>query len=274
MGFFKTLFTGREDSPEEKAEQQQRNDFDMFKYDGIQALRIGQVDFGIECLRRAIDIHDDLEARQHLANALLRKDDLDGAIEQLQHLVGMQPDEPSLAVSLAELYFQEERYEDATDICHDTIDKFSDMAQPHFILAKVKRAQGDMLGAVAEATIAISMDADFDSAYLLRAGLLADMGQSREAEADVAHLLSINPDSEDALAVKAICCAADSEVDEAEKCYRHIIQLNPFNADAYIRLGQLLMQQGRTDEATSLAEEALQYAPEQMETINGKFESK
>ncbi|MBQ9176382.1 MAG: tetratricopeptide repeat protein [Bacteroidaceae bacterium] len=273
MGFFKTLFTGKEDTAEQKAEERRQGDFDMFKYDGIQALRIGQVDFGIACLQRAISIHDDIEARQHLANALLRKDDLDGAIKQLQHLASIRPDEPSVAITLAELYFQQEQYEEALSICNDATDKFADMAQPHFIKAKVKRVQGDLLSAVAEATIAISKDDNFVNAYLLRAGILADMGQNHEAEADVAHILSLSPDDEDALAIKAKCCAAAARADEAEECYRHIIELNPFNAEAYLHLGQLLMQQGRTDEATHLAEEALQYAPQQMETINGKFES-
>ena len=273
MGFFKTLFTGKEDTDEEQAEERQRNDFDMFKYDGIQALRIGQTDFGIACLQRALDIHDDPEARQHLVNALLRADNLDGAIQHLAHLVASDPDNQSLAISLAELYYQHEEYERATETSRDAATRFPDLPQPHLIMAKVCRAEGKLIEAVGEATVAISLDATFDEAYQLRASILAEMGQYAEAEADADHVLAANADADEALKIKAQCLQAAGHADEAEHVYRRLIELNPFDTEAYHLLGLLLMQQGRKDEAAALAKEALASAPDAMEGITGTFEN-
>ena len=274
MGFFKTLFTGKEDTPEEKAQEKQRNDFDMFKYDGIQALRMRQTDFAIACFNHALDIHDDAETRQNLVNAYMSKDDIDNAIDQLEHLVGLLPDNPAFAISLAELQYQHELYEEAQQTCNEAIEHFDTLAQPHHIMAKIHHAHGNLIEAVAEATIAISKQDDFAEAYLLRAAILAKMGQYAEAETDADKVLTIMPDSDEALTIKAQCCIATGRADEAEQTYRQIIGINPFHADAYISLGQLLMQQGRTEEATRLAEEALQNVPEQMEGINGNFSNK
>ncbi len=135
-------------------------------------------------------------------------------------------------------------------------------------------AHGNLIEAVAEATIAISKQDDFAEAYLLRAAILAKMGQYAEAETDADKVLTIMSDNDEALTIKAQCCIATGRADEAEQTYRQIIGINPFHADAYISLGQLLMQQGRTEEATRLAEEALQNVPEQMEGISGNFSNK
>ena len=43
MGFLKTLFGGREESPEEKAEKRREREFDVLKYDGVRARKIGEV---------------------------------------------------------------------------------------------------------------------------------------------------------------------------------------------------------------------------------------
>lgn len=273
MGFFKTLFTGKEDTPEEKEQERQRNDFDMFKYDGIQAMRIGQTDFAIQCLQHALDIHDDLETRQHLANALLRRDDFDGAIHQLTHLVALDPENESFAISLAELYYQQEDYEHATEASDGAAAQFPHLPQPHHILAKIYRAEGKLIEAVGEATVAISLDANFDEAYQLRASILAEMGQYAEAEADADHVLAGNADADVALKIKAQCLQVGGHADEAEHIYRHLIDLNPFDTDAYRLLGLLLIQQGRKEEAANLAKEALASDPEAMEGMTGKFEN-
>ena len=66
MGFFKTLFSGKEESEEEKDAKRQENNFDVLKFDGIQALRIGRADYAIACLTHALDIKADAEAQTYL----------------------------------------------------------------------------------------------------------------------------------------------------------------------------------------------------------------
>ena len=47
MGFLKTLFGGREESPEEKAEKRREREFDVLKYDGVRARKMGEVKYAI-----------------------------------------------------------------------------------------------------------------------------------------------------------------------------------------------------------------------------------
>ena len=47
MGFLKTLFGGDDLSPEEKKEREEARQCDVFKSDGVRAMRMGQVDYAL-----------------------------------------------------------------------------------------------------------------------------------------------------------------------------------------------------------------------------------
>ncbi len=47
MNIFKALFGGEEETPEEKQKADKAKRFDMFKYDGVKAARMGQHDYEI-----------------------------------------------------------------------------------------------------------------------------------------------------------------------------------------------------------------------------------
>ena len=61
MNIFKALFGGEEETPEEKQKADKAKRFDMFKYDGVKAARMGQHDYAVKCYNEALAIHDDLE---------------------------------------------------------------------------------------------------------------------------------------------------------------------------------------------------------------------
>ncbi|HIY37183.1 MAG TPA: hypothetical protein H9972_10775, partial [Candidatus Paraprevotella stercorigallinarum] len=72
MGFFKTLFTGKSDSPQETKQKNNDRNFDILKYDGIRALKIGKTSYAIRCFREALNIKSDIETISHLATALIQ----------------------------------------------------------------------------------------------------------------------------------------------------------------------------------------------------------
>lgn len=271
MGFFKTLFTGKEETEEEKKEQRQKNDFDMFKYDGIQAARMGRLDYAMECFERALAIHDDSETRRYYANALLRDNDIEGAIEEFENLRNLEPDDASVVLSLADLYFQIEDYDKMEEACNATIEKDASLAMPHYLLAKKYNAQGDMINAVAQATQAIANKDDFDDAYLLRAQILFQMQQFADAEKDIDVILEANAESDDVMMMKAECCEALGKTDEAKEFYNKVIEFSPFTTKAYLNLGNILYKEGKNEEAAHIVEEGLKLAPDEMKNINGEY---
>lgn len=272
MGFFKTLFTGKEDSEEEKQEQQKMNQFDVFKYDGIQAQRIGKTEYALECFRRALELQDDMETRLIYANALVGSNDLEGAIEQLEKVRETAPDNREVLLNLAELYFQTEQYEQMEAVCNAALQLGDTMAATHYQLAKMYKAKGDMINAVAQCTLAISkVNEPFAEAYYLRAQLLMEMQQYTEAEADVNVILQLDEENDEYLMLKGECCEALQKPEEAKEYYRKVKELNPYLTKAYIRLGAILLAQGQKEEAAKIVEEGLQLAPEELKNVNGEY---
>ena len=82
MNILKALFGGSEETPEEKQKADEIRRFDMFKYDGVRAAKMGQTDYAVKCYREALKIHEDLEVRDYLSQALIRMGEFDGAREQ------------------------------------------------------------------------------------------------------------------------------------------------------------------------------------------------
>ena len=272
MGFFKTLFTGKEETEEEKQEQKVKNQFDVFKYDGIQAQRIGKIDYALECYKRALDLQDDTETRMIYANALMSTDNLEAAAEQLEKVREKTPEDMNVLLTLAELYFQMEQYELMETLCNTALQVDDTVAATHYLMAKMYRAKGDLINAVAQCTLAISKQEEpFAEAYYLRAQLLKDMQQFKEAEADIDVVLPLDEENDEYLMLKGECCEAQQKTEEAKEYYLKVKELNPYITKAYIRLGAILMAEGKKEEAAKVVEEGLQLAPDELKNVNGEY---
>lgn len=277
MGFFKTLFTGKEETEEEKKEQEQKNQFDVFKYDGIQALNIHQTDYAIACFQHALDIQDDNETRQYYANALLANDETDAAIEEFEILAKNQPEDAQPLLVLAELYFQQELYDKIDDVCDKCIQLDNSLAMPHYMKAKKCNATKDYFNAVAQSTIAITKKPDMLESYQLRAEILSAMQQYSDAEADVDFVLSSTSENnteninDKIFLLKADICFALGKKEEAKDFYNKVIEFNPYATKAYLKLGEIFMSEGNEKEAAKIVEEGLQYAPGEVQGITGNF---
>lgn len=272
MGFFKTLFTGKEETEEEKQEQMAKNQFDVFKYDGIQAQRIGKMDYALECYKRALAIQDDTETRVIYANALMSMDNLEAAVEQLEIVREKNPENLDVLLTLADLYFQLEQYDQMEALCNAALQVNDTVAATHYLMAKMYKAKGDMINAVAQCTLAISKrEEPYAEAYYLRAQLLMEMQQYTEAEADVDVILPLDDENDEYLMLKGECCEALQKPEEAKEYYLKVKELNPYITKAYIRLGAILMAQGQKEEAAKIVEEGLQLAPEELKNVNGEY---
>lgn len=272
MGFFKTLFTGKEETEEEKQEQMAKNQFDVFKYDGIQAQRIGKMDYALECYKRALAIQDDTETRVIYANALMSMDNLEAAVEQLEIVREKNPENMDVLLTLADLYYQLEQYDQMEALCNAALQVNDTVAATHYLMAKMYKAKGDMINAVAQCTLAISKrEEPYAEAYYLRAQLLMEMQQYTEAEADVDVILPLDDENDEYLMLKGECCEALQKPEEAKEYYLKVKELNPYITKAYIRLGAILMAQGQKEEAAKIVEEGLQLAPEELKNVNGEY---
>ena len=261
MGFFKSFFSGKPDNPMAEQEKARQKNFDIFKYDGMRAQRMGRQDYAIKCFTEALAIHDDFETRNYLAQAYTQSDRLDLARQQLEQMARMEPSHTSILLALANVCYMQEDYAATAAAAQKAIELEAGNAMAHYLLAKADNGQGDSLMCIAHLTQAIALKEDFTEARLLRAEALTRMSQYREAQEDIDAILSQEPDEENALLLRGQIAEASQDTARAEADYRHVVEVNPFNEQAYIRLGQLYMARRQPAEAIALLDEAIELTP-------------
>ena len=200
------MFGGREESPEEKAEKRREREFDVLKYDGVRARKMGEVKYAIRCFREALALRNDSETASYLAEALLSDKQAEEARSILAKLAEELPDHIGvwLAMSRADEMMQD--YTRMDEDCRAALQIDNGHAGALYRSAQAKHALHDELNAVALLTQAIVQDEHLTEAYLLRAEILRDMGSLTEAEADIDHLLEdekAQPAPEEAVMLKA-----------------------------------------------------------------------
>lgn len=244
MNFFKALFGGKEEKPEDRKRAEEERDFDVLKYDGVRALRSGQHDYAIRCFTHALGMKEDLEIRDYMSQALLRADRLPEAYEQLLKIAEAQADNVQVFVRMAHVAYMMEDYTAMADACEKAIVLDSGNAEATFLYAKACIGHGDTTNAVAMLTKAIGLKDDFAEARLLRGETLLKAGETAEADEDATQLLKDNPENEDVLMLKARIEQAKGQPTEAIVYYGKVIDANPFNAEAYRERGQLRIDTG------------------------------
>ena len=72
MGFFKSFFSGKSDSPANEKQKNEQKNLEIFKYDGMRAQRMGRTDYAIKCFTEALAIQEDFETMGYLAHVYTR----------------------------------------------------------------------------------------------------------------------------------------------------------------------------------------------------------
>ena len=149
MGFLKTLFGGREESPEEKAEKRREREFDVLKYDGVRARKMGEVKYAIRCFREALALRNDSETASYLAEALLSDKQAEEAQSILAKLAEELPDHIGVRLAMARADEMMQDYTRMDEDCQAALQIDSCHAGALYRSAQAKHALHDELNAVA-----------------------------------------------------------------------------------------------------------------------------
>lgn len=271
MNIFKALFGGSVETPEEKQKADESRRFDMFKYDGVRAAKIGQPDYAVKCYREALAIHDDLEVRDYLAQALIRTGALDEAREQLQVLAAAEPDNVAIHIQTAQVAYMQEDYESMATACERALQADKDSARAHYLYGQAHAGSGNVVGAIAMLTKAIALQPDMGDAYLLRGRTLLKMGDTAGADEDVTRLMEMAPDNEDVLLLKARVERARGNADAAIALYGRVTEVNPFCADAFRERGAIKYERGDMRGAQADMQTVLELEPDKVAGISGNY---
>lgn len=265
MGFLKTLFSGQTETSAEKKEKKQKQDFDILKYDGMRALQAGQTDFAIRCLEKALTLKDDEETKEKLAQAFLQKRETEKAYDILQTLSSQTENPLPVFLIMAKINEQTFNYTRMESLCASALAIYPENSELLYWAGKAQYALGNNLQAIAFLTKAIVHNERLQSAYLLRASVLLDMGSLKEAEADVDYLLTAFDPTEEAMLLKAKVCLQTGSIENAILYYNKVRNHNPFNEEAYIGLSNAYTINHQADLALETINEFIELVPESAE---------
>ena len=198
MGLFKSLFGGN-NIPETEKEKNDKKNFEILKYDGIRAQRMGKLPYAIKCFEEAVAINDELETLSLLATAYTQANRLDDARITLDRMATKDPEQVNTFLSLAGICYMQEDYENMKDACQKALVLDNKNPLSFYLTAKAAIGMKDDITAIAMLTKAIVLKEDYTEAYQLRAEVLWKMKQAKDAAEDIQKLLSLNPDDEQAL---------------------------------------------------------------------------
>ena len=261
MGFFKSFFSGKTETPETLKQKADQKNFEIFKYDGMRAQRMGRADYAVKCFTEALKIHEDFETRSYLAQACIQTGQLDEARAQLERMAGMDAGHTATFLALANVCYMQEDYPAMAEAAQKAIAAEEGNAMAHYLLGKASDGQGDGLMCIAHLTKAIVLKDDFTEARLMRAEALIRMCQYKEAQEDIDAILAQDSEDESALLLRGRLKEATADTEGAEADYRQVTELNPFNEQAFICLGRLYIGQKKLTEAIALLDEAIELNP-------------
>ncbi len=264
MGFLKLLFGSQEVTPEEKKAAEEQRTFDSLKYEGIRAMRAGQIQLAIDCFQNALKLKEDLEIRDHLSVVLARNDEMSAAYRQLEILAEAVPDNAAVHIRMARLAYMAEDYERIKEACQKVLAIDENNAEAYYFYAQAHIGTGHPEEAITLLAKAIDAEPQYGEAYLLRGETLLKMRMLEEAAKDADYLLEHGSENEDVLLLKARIEKLNNRNEEAISYYGKAIDVNPFCMAAYWERGATKKETG--DKIG--AEEDMQHANELAEEMN------
>lgn len=257
MGFFKKLFSGKEPSDEERSEKRDANNFDILKYNGIQALQVGKTGHAIAYLTHALDIKEDEETHVSLMNAYIRDNDLESASEVATELCELYPEGKSHPLHLAHLLYQLERYEEMEAACQRAIALDGNQSAAYYLLAEKHLATSELEQAESTVTKAIELNAESFDSFLLRARIYQKEKKYSEALADLDHLIESDCANDDVLLLRGELLEATGDQSKALESYQQVLAENPFKREAYSKIALLQIQFEQYEEADETISDAI-----------------
>ena len=272
MNLLKKLFAGNNEPEENVRHKNEERNFDILKYDGIRAQRIGKWIYAEKCFKEALNIRPDLETASLLVSTSLQLNKLEQAHEVLGQMISLEPQRLQSYLDLARVCYLQEHYDDMLAPAQQAAQLVPDNETPYFLQAQAYHKLGDSIHTIVALTQAISRKEDFTEAYLMRGQVLLEMKQYNEALEDVDFLLKHDSIDEEALRLAAEVQQGLGNEDEAVTYYKKVIDLNPFNEHSYEQIALIHARKKEYAQAIATLDEALEINEKaQLYQLRGKL---
>ena len=271
--FFKSFFSGKSETPESEKQKNDQKNFEIFKYDGLRAQRMGRPDYAVKCFTEALAIQEEFETMGYLSQLYIQMGETAKARELLEKMAAMEPHLTSTFLTLANVCFIQEDYQAMEEAANKAIAIEEGNAVAHYLLGKARKGQNDDLMTIAHLTKAITLKDDFIEARLLRAEVKESNGQGEEAEEDYKLVTEINPFNEQAYLYLGQLYINQKKLTEAIGLFDEAIELNPNFAEAYKERGRAKLLNGDKDGSVEDMKKSLELNPKEEAGLNGEFKN-
>mgnify|MGYP002620696040 CR=1 FL=1 len=256
MGFWKSLFTGSEEKQEDNQRKEEKN-FDILKFDGVRAQRMGRLDYALRCFDEALNLKEDFETLSFKSSALISLNRLDEAQEVLERMTELEPQLVDVRIALTNILYMTEQYDAMKTAAMKAVECDAQNPLAYFLQGRAEDSLGQLDSATESLTKAIELRPDFIEARNLRAEVSLKASQTAQAMDDIKEVLALNSEEETALYLRAhIYHTVTGDMEKAKADYRHLIEIDPFHKEAYTGLLAILKAEGNEEEAKKLEEEA------------------
>ena len=273
MSFWKALFGGSEKTPDEEKKDDTERKFDLYKYDGIKALRMNQTEYAVKCFSEALKLQPDIETLDYLSQAFVRLGRFDESIATLDIIRRAHPQLTQVYDRMGHIAYMAEDYDRLDEIARQALEQDPQHAHAYYMAAQAALGKQKPVEAIAQLTKALAIDDGKEDAHLLRAQTLLALGDTTSAQKDADWLREQNEADDDVMLLCARLAARQGRAEEALQTYSAIIDSNPFHADAFLERGRLYYDQGDKQAAEADMQKYLELRPQEMEGVNGKYEA-
>jgi tetratricopeptide (TPR) repeat protein len=196
-----------------------------------------------------------------LANALLEKGQVDGAIVQFQRALEINPDRPEDQNNLGVALVRNGRLDEAVEHYNAALRINPNYAKAHNGLAFVLLQTGKPDDAIEHLRKAVEIDPGHAEGLNSLGMALVQRGRKAEAMEEFNRALKINPRFAEAHYNLGDALVQAGRTDEAIVHLQEAVEINPNYAEAHNDLGTCLAQKGRLNEAIVQFNTALQVNP-------------
>ncbi len=141
----------------------------------------GQLDLGIQALRRAIEIDPTLPNRSNLAVAYRKKGEVDKALAEYRETLKRRPQDPYVRVQMAAVHFYQKEYAEAERVLVEALKLDPYAPDAHYFLGMVYRHWNRLGQAIAEFKQAVTDYPGDIQAYVMLATAHALLGDASAA---------------------------------------------------------------------------------------------
>jgi len=197
-------------------------------------------------------------ARMNLVYLYLLKRAPDKAIEQLNEVIALEPENNDAKVILGDTYLAENDLQKAEETYLSALDNKLDNAGALFGLAQISRLKGETREESIYLNRVGTLSANSSSTdFLYKFGLEAmRVGMFNEAKTALERAVFLKSKEPAYLLALGIAWLRTGDLFEAEKLFRRVLALQPNNAQAQLHLGYVLLNQKKYAEARTWLEKS------------------